>query len=73
MCDETSTLMRVSVEFSDSDFWWSSDEDEFCSNVISKSELWSWQTLSLSSNCDKFSSEFLTLELFVVSHSECFS
>ena len=73
LCDETLTLMRVSVEFSDSGFWWLSSEDESCSNVISESELWSWQTLSLSSSHDEFSSEFSALELFVVSHSECFS
>ena len=73
LCDETSTLMRVGVKFSDSDFWWSSDRDEFCSNVISESELWSWWALSLSSDCDKFSSEFSASELFIVSHLECFS
>ena len=73
LCDETSTLMRVSVEFSDSGFWWSSDEDEFCSNVISESELWSWWALSLSSDCDEFSSEFSASELFVIFCSECFS
>ena len=39
LCDETLTLMRVNIEFSDSDFWWSSDEDRFCSNMISESEL----------------------------------